>query len=280
MIKYGYTYSPIFLINYVDFLTSLFCRLNSCKKLSSYNYLMYKDITLLKMIYSQTNTFKNHLQSQNIMLVFLASMLIISFIFPAYASEINNQYFSNPDYEVYSLPYKQFEYYIPYKITGANIKSIILDCDSHNLLIHLQQSSNGSLEINIPKKMLETEIDNADSFLVFINDFEGDFKEIYSDEDSKTLKINFSDDTETIEIIISNVSQFPKPVICGTGGVDDSPYYKLLPPLRQYESGISLDNIKCNDNLQLILKYDGSPACVKSETISKLIERGWAKLDT
>ena len=47
-------------------------------------------------------------------------------------------------------------------------------------------------------------------------------------------------------------------------------------PLKQIESGLSLDEIKCKENSELILRYDDSPACVKPESIQKLIERGWA----
>lgn len=210
---------------------------------------------------------------------FLVSILMFSFMFPSYAIEIkNDNYFSNPDYKIYSLLYKQFEYHIPYKISGANIKNITLDCNSYNLLIHLQHSDNGSLEINIPRKMLETEIDSSGSLLVIVNGFEVDFEEIYSDGDSKTLKINFPDGTETIEIIVSNVSQFPKLVVCGIGRIDDSPYYRLLSPLKQFKSGISIDNIRCNENFILVIKASNEyPACVKQITSEKLIERGWAK---
>lgn len=50
------------------------------------------------------------------------------------------------------------------------------------------------------------------------------------------------------------------------------------PPLKQVNRGISPSNVICNDQLGLIIKSsDGYPACVKSETKSTLIERGWAK---
>jgi|CXWL01.1.fsa_nt_gi hypothetical protein len=52
-------------------------------------------------------------------------------------------------------------------------------------------------------------------------------------------------------------------------------YKKLLSPLKQFKSGISIEEIKCKESLVLVTKYDGSPACVKPETIPKLIERGW-----
>lgn len=51
----------------------------------------------------------------------------------------------------------------------------------------------------------------------------------------------------------------------------------LLPPLTLYRGGIASDDIVCKDNLELILKAsDNSPACVTSNTKTKLIERGWA----
>lgn len=47
-----------------------------------------------------------------------------------------------------------------------------------------------------------------------------------------------------------------------------------LPPLKQIKSGVPSDEIQCKDNLELIQKYDGSPVCVKSETVPKLMQRG------
>src|SRR2546427_5075686 len=50
-----------------------------------------------------------------------------------------------------------------------------------------------------------------------------------------------------------------------------------MSPLKQFQSGISANNIICKEGLQLIIKEtDGSPACVKSETSKILVERGWA----
>jgi hypothetical protein len=49
-------------------------------------------------------------------------------------------------------------------------------------------------------------------------------------------------------------------------------------PKNQMENGILLDQVKCKEGLELIIKLsDSSPACVKPETKQKLIERGWAR---
>ena len=50
---------------------------------------------------------------------------------------------------------------------------------------------------------------------------------------------------------------------------------KIIPPLKQIKNNIPFHEIKCNVGLQLIQKYDGTPACVKSETVFELIKRGW-----
>ncbi|BDQ31208.1 hypothetical protein NZNM25_02090 [Nitrosopumilus zosterae] len=52
---------------------------------------------------------------------------------------------------------------------------------------------------------------------------------------------------------------------------------KLSKPHNQIKSGISFDDVQCIDDLILVITSDGSSACVKPETKTKLIERGWAK---
>ena len=64
------------------------------------------------------------------------------------------------------------------------------------------------------------------------------------------------------------------------GQVDggDSSYTKVDKPLKQFKSGISIQNIHCIEGLQLVIKAeDGSPGCVKSDTAQILVKRGWAK---
>jgi len=49
----------------------------------------------------------------------------------------------------------------------------------------------------------------------------------------------------------------------------------ILPPLKQFKSGISLKDIVCKDNRQLVVKKDGTPVCLKPSTAQKLLERQW-----
>ena len=49
----------------------------------------------------------------------------------------------------------------------------------------------------------------------------------------------------------------------------------ILSPLKQFKSGTLVDNMQCNDNLVLIQKHNGSPACVTSSTATSLTQREW-----
>jgi len=53
-------------------------------------------------------------------------------------------------------------------------------------------------------------------------------------------------------------------------------YVGFEAPLKQVAQGIEPEAVTCNEGLVLIIKYNGSPACVKPTTAEKLIERGWA----
>lgn len=55
---------------------------------------------------------------------------------------------------------------------------------------------------------------------------------------------------------------------------------QFISPLRQFQSGINIEDIICQNEKFLILKYDDSPACVTPETKQHLIDRGWAKTKT
>lgn len=50
------------------------------------------------------------------------------------------------------------------------------------------------------------------------------------------------------------------------------------PPIKQIKLfDFEPENIKCNLGFELVLRINGYPACVKPESIPKLVERGWAK---
>ena len=54
----------------------------------------------------------------------------------------------------------------------------------------------------------------------------------------------------------------------------------LESPLKQFNSGVPINEIQCRNDLVLIIKSNNlSPACVKPNTAERLIEREWAVID-
>ena len=59
--------------------------------------------------------------------------------------------------------------------------------------------------------------------------------------------------------------------VCIMDGVKQ-PY---LRPLHQGNAGIAANDIVCAENLRLVFKHDITPACVKTSSVEKFVERGW-----
>lgn len=58
-----------------------------------------------------------------------------------------------------------------------------------------------------------------------------------------------------------------------------NPYERIFSPLKQFRSGIALQDVKCETDLGLIIiEKNGKPYCVKPQTAEKLVERGWGAL--
>ncbi len=53
-------------------------------------------------------------------------------------------------------------------------------------------------------------------------------------------------------------------------------YYDFFSPQKQFNLGIEIKEIQCSESLLLLVKYDGSPACVTEKTHTELIKRGWS----
>ncbi len=55
----------------------------------------------------------------------------------------------------------------------------------------------------------------------------------------------------------------------------------LPPPLRLYKAGVPVEEISCKQGMSLLIKTKiNFPACIKFNSIEKLVTRGWGKLLT
>lgn len=217
------------------------------------------------------------------MKVFVILLVLIGlFTSSVFAFELSyTNYFSNPEFKIYKTQESTYEFSIPYKISNAEIDNIDIDCESTEIIVYFDKvGKNGNFVINIPRALLDMKInDKDDDFIVIIDQLETEYKETDTEIDSRTLNIPLRANSKVLEITATNVGMFPEPIPCGVVS-GESPYYRLLSPLEQFNSDISFNEIQCKQNLVLIQKYDGTPACVTEPTKQKLIERGWASYST
>lgn len=53
----------------------------------------------------------------------------------------------------------------------------------------------------------------------------------------------------------------------------------IFSPLKQFKSGIPVQDIKCKEGFVLIIKVNGDPTCVKPASVSRLVLHGWITLE-
>ncbi|CUR51375.1 Putative blue (Type 1) copper containing protein [Nitrosotalea devaniterrae] len=170
---------------------------------------------------------------------------------------------------------------IIYKIDGGKINSIDVNPHETSITIHANQVR--WMTLDLPRNLLDAKDDknNDISFLVFTNYTATNFKEISSDENTRTLTLEVPPITEKYDIFerenadIKIIGTTLAPLV----NRDVIPYH-VASPISQQKSGIPIKEIDCADGLQLVVKSDGkTPACVKPDTVGMLILRGWASVN-
>lgn len=163
-------------------------------------------------------------------------------------------------------------------ITSGKSFGICKETHSRSITILIDSNSNGTLKVDIPIKILYSlpskDCKPTGDFFVELDEEEAR-SEITSTDIGNSVKIEFPKGFHKIRIMGMVIIPDPSPdQYCGIveGYLDK----KYLAPLDQTDNGVAFKFIQCNEDLVLIQKYDDTPACVKSETIGKLIERGWA----
>ena len=67
------------------------------------------------------------------------------------------------------------------------------------------------------------------------------------------------------------------PEVCGEKLCKELEGNGTIPPLKQFNEGVSLEKIRCKQGFELVLKTSNDhPACVKESSIDILVQRGWA----
>ena len=91
---------------------------------------------------------------------------------------------------------------VNYIIENGIIESIFLDPDFVELLITMDTTSDGTVEITIPRELLDAKFESSDDiFFILVDGFETEYAEIESSTDSRTLIIPFFGGDSVIDII-------------------------------------------------------------------------------
>ena len=94
---------------------------------------------------------------------------------------------------------------VNYKIENGVLDTIFLDPDFIELIITMDTTSDGTVEITIPRSLLDAKFDTFDDvFFILVDGFETDYVEIDSTADSRTLVIPFFSGDSVIDIIGTN----------------------------------------------------------------------------
>jgi len=94
------------------------------------------------------------------------------------------------------------EYDVSYDIDGGTIELMYLDPDFVEFMVFADTTFDGTLEITIPRQLLDAQFDGTDDiFFILIDGFETDYIELESTGDSRTLIIPFFAGDSIFEII-------------------------------------------------------------------------------
>jgi hypothetical protein len=91
---------------------------------------------------------------------------------------------------------------VSYDIENGNIETIYLDPDFVELIIMMNTTSDGTIELTIPRSLLDAKFDTSDDvFFILVDGFETDYVEINSTFDSRTIIIPFFGGDSIMDII-------------------------------------------------------------------------------
>jgi len=98
-------------------------------------------------------------------------------------------------------------YDLSYDIENGTVESINLDPDFLQIIITMNTQDDGTLEINLPRPILDAKFESTDDiFFVLVDGFETDYIETESDSTTRTLVIPFFRGDSIIEIIGTDTS--------------------------------------------------------------------------
>ena len=91
---------------------------------------------------------------------------------------------------------------VDFEIDGGKVLSIVLDSDFIELVIDIDTTDDGILQISIPRELLDAKFDNVDDvFFVLVDGFVTEYLELTNGDDTRTILVPFFNGDSQIEII-------------------------------------------------------------------------------
>ncbi|TAK15906.1 MAG: hypothetical protein EPO37_09420 [Nitrosarchaeum sp.] len=191
---------------------------------------------------------------------------------PSYA----DFYYSNPEFEKYSVIADKYRYDVPYIISNGTISKTSIDCNNAELVLNITSTTKQSwITLALPRYLIDSKMGDHkdDNFFVLLDSKETQYSDIAA-EKLRVLIIPFSNETSQIRIIGVNYPEYMGENACN--GKHDPPFAYLLSPLKQFKTGLASADISCKGNLTVVIKTStGSPACVKPEHVERFLSNGW-----
>jgi len=95
---------------------------------------------------------------------------------------------------------------IEYEIEGGTVVDMVIDSDFIELIVEIESTEDGILQISFPRTILDAKFNNADDiFFVIIDGFDTKYIEITNGANSRTLIIPFFAGDTQVEIIGTDV---------------------------------------------------------------------------
>ncbi len=163
-------------------------------------------------------------------------------------------------------------------VIGGILNDFNWDKQRGTMNIKTAMENDGKIILNIPKTvwhMADSDC-NPTSPLILVHGAETPFEETIT-EHERIIEIDLSGGGHDIEIISNFVMMYAGDQAYGKfcAELENGNY---LPPKKQMALGFGFHQVICKGGLVLTTKSSNiSPACVKPESIPKLVERGWTK---
>jgi len=104
-------------------------------------------------------------------------------------------------FEVDAGSYGTFD--VAYTVRGATVKNMVVDSDIFAIIVILETDDDGAITLELPRESIDAKkSDNVDDkFIILIDGAEVPYREISTNEDSRTIIIEFEELDSDIEII-------------------------------------------------------------------------------